>query len=173
MYLTDDGLPADGTNQQVLSNGSSTAVPYYAGPDEGFYWHIERMIIYIEDTGAPKITEYGSATALTNGVRLYETRGGVAGTEIKDFMGGITAKANADWASFCFDISLSAPGSGNGVVLVRWTFGKAGAPIVLGGARQDKLVILNQDNLSATLIDHRFFIQGIQTNDPHSIPSGS
>ncbi len=170
-YLTDDGLAADGTNQQVLGDGGSTAVPYYAGPAAGKYWHIERMIVYIEDGTFPKISEYGSTGALTNGIRLYETHGGVSGPIEVDLMGGLTAKKNADWASFCFDISLSQPGSGNGIVVARWTFGRAGAPLVLAGSHDDKLVLLNQDAMAA-LVDHRIFIQGIETIDPHTIPSG-
>jgi len=165
-YLTDDGLVADGTNQVIVSDGSSTAVPYYAGPASGFYWHIERMIIYIEDVGAPKITEYGSAAALTNGMRLYVTRGGAAGAETLDVMGGGVAKANSDWASFCYDVTLSAPGSGNGIALFRWTFGHSGDSIVLDGARGDKLVLLNRDQLNV-LIDHRCHIHGVETTDPH------
>ncbi len=168
-YLTDDGLVADGTNQVVVSDGSSVNVPYYAGPDSGEYWHIERMIIYIEDGAAsPKITEYGAATALSNGLRLYVTRGGPAGVETLDLMGGGTVKSNGDWASFCYDVQLSQPGSGNGVVSARWTFGHSGESIILSGARNDKLVLLNRDQLNV-LVDHRFHIHGVESHDPHPI----
>lgn len=162
-YLTDDGLVADGSNEKVISASGDL---YYAGPAEGKYWHIERMLVYIEDGTAPKINEYGGATALTNGHKLNVLRGGASGAVITDLLGGITIKSNGDWGSLCYDLSLSNPGSGNGVVLVRWTFGKSGSPLVLSGAREDKLVLQTQDALNA-LVDHRFMIQGVETNDPH------
>jgi hypothetical protein len=165
-YLTDDGLVADGTNQQMAVDGT-TPVRFYAGPAAGEYWHVERLLLYIEDGTAPKITEYGAATALTNGVRLYVTRGGPTGIEIVDLMGGFVAKSNADWKSFCYDVDLSNPGSGNGVVAGRWTLSKAGAPVVLDGSRDDKIVALVQDNLTA-LVDHRIFLQGQSKNHPHT-----
>jgi len=168
-YLTDDGLAADGTNQVVTSDGSSIAVPYYAGPASGKYWHLERMIIYIEDgASGPKITEYGANVALTNGLRLCITRGGPSGVITLDLMDGSTAKANSDWASFCYDVRLSQPGSGNSVVVARWTFGHSGESIILSGDREDKIVLLNQDQLNV-LVDHRFHIHGVESNDPHPI----
>lgn len=170
-YLTDDGLDADGTNQKVLTDGSVTPVPYFAGPEAGKYWHISRLIMYIEGVTSPKVTQYGSTAALTNGMRLFHTSGGATGAELKDFMGGLTAKTNADWSSFCFDVNLSQPGQGNGIVVGRWTFEKAGTPVILDGNKDDKLVLLNQDDLSSSLIDHRFFIQGVETNDPHPLPA--
>lgn len=169
-YLTDDGLMADGTNQKVLTNGSVTPVRYFVGPAAGKYWHVARLIIYMEDGTGPKVSEYGSATALTNGMRLIHTSGGADGKELKDFMGGLTAKSNADWSSFCFDVNLTQPGAGNGVVVGRWTFGKSGTPVILDGNKDDKIVLINQDDLSANLIDHRFFIQGVETIDPHPLP---
>ena len=162
-FLTDDGLVSDGTNELVIS---ASADKYYAGPSVGKYWHIERMIIYMEDGTAPKINEYGSTGALTNGCLLRTTRGGPDGVETLDLLGGIVVKTNGDWASLCYDIDLSIPGSGNGVVLVRWTFGRAGQPIVLDGARGDKIVLQTQDAMNA-LVSQRFMIQGVETNIPH------
>ena len=165
-HLTDDGLVGDGSNYLITSDGSSTAVPYYAGPVEGKYWHIERMLIFIEDAGAGTISQYGSATALTNGLTLDVRQGGPSGPSVLDLTDGAPVKSNGDWAHHCYDISLSAPGSGNGVVLVRWTFGKSGAPLILSGARNEKLVLENNDQLNV-LIKHTAIIQGVEDNDPY------
>ncbi len=165
-HLTDDGLVGDGTNYLIVGDGGSTAVPYYAGPATGKYWHIERMLIFIEDVGAPKISEYGSATALGNGLTLDVRRGGAGGSSILDLTDGARIKSNGDWAHHCYDISLTQPGSGNGVVPVRWTFGKSGQPLVLDGAKAEKLVLENNDQLNV-LISHTAIIQGYETNVPH------
>lgn len=163
-FLTDDGLISDGTNELVTS---ASADKYYAGPAAGKYWHIERMIIYIEDGTAPKINEYGAAGARTNGNLFYVTRGGPDGVKTLDLLGGVVVKTNGDWGSLCYDISLTIPGSGNGVVLGRWTFGKSGAPLVLDGAREDKIVLQTQDAMN-DMVSQRFMLQGIETNIPHN-----
>jgi len=162
-YLTNDGLVADGTNEKVIS---ASADKYYAGPADGEYWHITRMIIYIEDGTSPKINEYGAASALSNGCLLRTTRGGPDGIETLDLLGGIAVHSNGDWASLCFDIDLSIPGSGNGVVIVRWTFDKAGEPVILHGSRGDKIVLETRDAMNA-LVDHRFMLQGHTSDMPH------
>jgi hypothetical protein len=161
-YLTDDGLVADGTNDDMHVDGSSTTVPFYIGPPSGKYWDIHRMIIFIQDGGAGKVGDYGSITGgLTNGMTVHVHTGGIGGTDILDLLDGETIKTNGEWISICYDVTIAQPGAGDTYVGARWTFEKSGVPLRLSGHRNEVLIVDVNDNLTA-LVDHRAFIQGVE-----------
>ena len=159
-FLTNDGLVAGATNSDM----TTTTDKYYAGPADGKYWVIHRGMLYIEDNGTSTPSTYGSATALTNGTKLYTTVGGVDGAENIDLFGGATMKANGNWGGICYDLTLTTGfGGGNDIIQSRYTYSKAGKPIILRGSRDEKIVMNIQDDLSA-LVVHTYMIQGYETN---------
>jgi hypothetical protein len=161
-HLTDDGLVADDTNSNANVNGAVTAVPFYAGPPAGKVWDIHRMLVLIEDDAVITADNYGGISALANGCTLKIHRDGPSGPEVLDLMDNHAATNNASWGHFCYDITNHSFGSGSNFVVVRWTFAKAGEPLRLVGANDDKLVLLVQDDLS-TLVEHTFIIQGLES----------
>lgn len=158
-YLTNDGTASNG----VKSEMATTADKYYITLDQHEYAIIARMILYIEDDGNGKISDYGAGLALTNGVRLYVTSGGPDGPEVLDLMGGQQVQTNGEWAGMCYDMQITTPGAGNTVVAVRWTFAKAGKSLILSGHNNHTLVMETQDDLSG-LLSHTAFIHGYRAD---------
>ena len=159
-YLTDDGLAPDGTNESMVV---STATDFYRGPAEGKVWYIERALFYIEDATAT-LSTYGGISALTNGCGFKVRSGGVNGQEELDLLDGHPIKKNGDFGAVCYDVAINGPGSGNNMVLVRWTFGKAGAPLKLQGAKNQVLVWEINDSMTG-LVEAHVVILGLEDND--------
>jgi hypothetical protein len=135
----------------------------YSGAAEEFLYvaarpvEIHRMVVTIEDTVGMQAEEYGNlGAALTNGVVV----------EIRDendnvlvvLTGQDPVHTNAEWGSHCYDVDLKTWGSGDELLLVRWTFEKKGEPVQLDTGQ--KLVVRLNDNFTG-LLQHRFFAQGI------------
>lgn len=155
-FLTDDGLIADGTNQDM----TGTTDKYYIGPPEGEYWVLHRAIVYIEDNGNMTVATYGTQSVLSSGCKFYTTSGGANGTVNVDLLGGLTLKNNGGWAGVCYDMDIkTALGGGNDICVARYTFGKSGVPLILSGATEDKIVFHVQDDLTS-IIAHTIKIQG-------------
>jgi len=159
-FLTDDGLVGDGTNSTIISDGSSTAVPYYTGPPSGKIWEVHRIIVYIEDAGNATSSTYGVLSGLTNGFDL-EHRVGVAGTVVQDLLDGTSVKNNGNWGRYAYDIFYQSAGGGNSTISIRWTFSKTGVPLILRGHRSEKLVFTNNDAL-AGLVDHTVMLHAVE-----------
>lgn len=69
-HLTDDGLPTDGTNQDMRVNGSTTPVNFYIPAASGADRYIATLVFTIADSGA-SLNQFGSISALTNGCHLF------------------------------------------------------------------------------------------------------
>lgn len=142
------------------ANGDYSVTPatFSYGPGAGVNWIIERMIIYIADTGAFSADEYGNTgSALSNG---YDVKIVDSGGDIKTLNGSRPFTTNGDIGAVCYDVNnIGSGSSGADAILVRWTFSKAGAPIRLLGDNGGKISITFSDNLSA-LTAHTFFIDG-------------
>ena len=160
-HLTDDGQVADGTNNNANANGVITPVDYFAGPAEGKVWEIERMIVKIQDDSQFTAAKYGGIDTLANGVHVGLHYSGKDGPQVLDLLDGSNITGTAEWSAHCHDVKVFTFGAGDNYVSVRWTFGKAGEPIVLHGYHKDKIVVTIRDDLS-TLVDHSFVIQGIE-----------
>jgi hypothetical protein len=163
-HLTDDGLVGDGTNQAANVNGASTAVKLWSGPADGKIWHIERMIILVEDNAVFNAQNYGGVATLANGVTVQRKSGGATGTVEQDLLDGTTVKSGVGWAAHCYDYTYHQHGSGDNFFVVRWTFGKSGKPLKLDGGNTDVLVATINDDLS-TLVAHHFIIQGVEYDE--------
>ncbi len=141
----------DGSTVNANGDYSITATDfkYTATKDDT---RIERMIIYIEDTGI-QTGRYGGSTAVTNGVKTFVSRNSVKTYLHPD----LPVTSNGEWSSLCYDVSWLNFGSGNDAIIVRWTFGKSGTPIVLKTG--DEIGVELNDDFTA-LVQHIFTIQG-------------
>ncbi len=159
-YLDTNG---NGTGtKDAVGNYSGAEEIFYLKPADGEFMQVNRLIITVRDTGAMDAANYGSTSPLTTGVvvREHSDDSGV----IVDWTDGVPIKKNADWGSHCYDADVKTWGAGDEFLLVRWTFGASGLPMLLDGSRGDKLeVVLNDDftGTGAGLNEHRFLAQGV------------
>ncbi len=119
---------------------------------------VHRMIAYIQDTGNFSVSTYGNGITLANGLRLLVRK--ADDSLIQAIDGGTPIQANADWSSLCYDINYHSFGVGDNALAVRWTFSRAGAPILIDGTLGEYLVMELNDDFSS-LTDHTFCAQGI------------
>ena len=148
-----------------LTNGVTIhAVGNYAAAVEQFKYsptrkvELHRLITYIQDTGNFSVSTYGNGVILTNGIRVVVRH--ADDTLIQAIDGGEPIKANADWSSLCYDINYHSFGVGDNALAVRWTFERAGAPILIDGTLGEYLAVELNDSF-LTLTDHTFNVQGI------------
>jgi hypothetical protein len=169
-HLTDDGLAGDGTNWDMNVDGSITPVPFYAGPTTQM-WAIARMIVLIEDNGTVTAANYGAiAGGLTNGLTVQVREGGPTGAVLHDLLDGDNIDSNMAWAEHSYDAEPATFGSGNNFFKVRWTFSRAGMPLILDSFRTEKLVVTVRDDLTP-LVSHQIGIQGIIIEHPQHLVS--
>ncbi len=148
-----------------LSNGATIhAVGNYAGAVEQFKYtptkrvEVHRLITYIQDTGNFSVSTYGNGVVLTNGIRVVARH--ADDTPIQFLDGGTPVQSNADWSSLCYDINYHSFGVGDNALAVRWTFSRAGAPILIDGTLGEYLAVELNDSFLA-LTDHTFNVQGV------------
>jgi hypothetical protein len=133
------------------------ATDYVIEPPEDEVWDVHRLLVMIEDAGAFDAAKYGNAIDLTNGITLQiENAAGVINQIIPTYH---PVKANADWGEWCYDVDVKSWGTGNEVMLVRWTFAKGGTTIKLSGKRGEKLVVTLNDDFTG-LVEHHMTVQG-------------
>ena len=153
-FLDTDG---DGTGTtSAVGNYSSAADDFYVQAPANYTYHIERMIVSIEDTSGMIAGGYGdTGAALTNGISLLIAEGA---TTLQNLTPA-PIKTNAQWGVYCYDVDIKEWGTTptNELLLVRWTFSKSGKPISLRSGQ--KLVIRVNDDLTG-LLSHRFLVQG-------------
>jgi hypothetical protein len=157
-HLTDDNLPGDGSNYSMNVNGVITPKKFYIQPASGFL-AIFRLIITIEDNAVITADGYGGISTLANGVTLQICGGGPNGPVILDLLDGDPIQSVIDLGEHSYDIAEHTFGAGNNFVLARWTFAKAGRPLVLDANVGDALVATVNDDLTA-LVKHQFHVQG-------------
>lgn len=149
-------LREEGGSRNAAVNGSSTPVLFeYTSTEDTV--EVARLIISIVDSGTFDAEKYGNGLVLTNGIKLevINSEGGV----VLDLLDGEEIKTNADWQAMCFDFHYNDIGTGDNVAVMRWTFERAGEPLLL--PEGSKLRITVQDNLTG-LTAHYFQLQGIQ-----------
>ncbi len=152
-----DGSGVKNTN---LDHSSVQGI-YRIAPPAASVFRVTRMIISLEDATGFSTAEYGNlGIALANGigVRIHD------GTStVLDLMDGIPVKTNGAWGRLCYDVNLSTFGTGNEMLLVRWTFDKSGMPLRLDGDQTQELQVTIDDNLTG-LISQYFQVQGYAEN---------
>jgi hypothetical protein len=127
------------------TNGSVTPTHFCVSPPTGVTWDITRIIGSIEDDAAMDSSTFGGLTSLSNGLVLRVTDG--ASKNIFVFYN------NGGFAERAFDTKYDDRRSPQSVYgfSYRRTFGgqdKKGVVVRLHGDTQDKLEIINQDDLT-------------------------
>ena len=139
---------------------SSTVEKFTFVVPSGREAEIERMLVYIEDAGAPTAGKYGWNLVLANGIKVYIRD--AADAIVADLTPDRAVFTNADWAALCYDVAVLDWGVASSIntVAVRWTFAKSGAPLYLKGRDGHYLSVELNDDFTG-LTSHRFLIQGI------------
>jgi hypothetical protein len=157
-HLTDDNLPGDGSNFSMNVDGSSVAKRFYIQPASEIL-ALYRIIIVIEDNAVITADGYGGESTLTNGIDLAIKSGGPTGTVELDLLDGDPIKSVIDLGEHSYDVSEHTFGAGNNFVLARWTFSKAGRPLILQARNNEALVLTINDDLTG-LVKHQAHVQG-------------
>ncbi len=146
----------DGSGTKNMGVAADT---YYLTPQGVDIMVCERAIISMVDA-LITAAKYAGITALTTGITLQVER---ATVQILDLMNGVPVKNTAGWTRQCYDGNQQAFGSGDDTYSARWTFGKAGFPIVLDGSKSDRLALVVPDALTG-ITAHYVQIQGFYAN---------
>lgn len=121
---------------------------------------VERIIIYVRDTGSFDTGTYGNAITLTKGLELaVKTSDGTTTIDLTPF----PVKTSGDWAALCHDVTRNGWGAGDEFLTARWTFTKFsdGVGIVLNDG--ESLVLTANDDFD-DLVSHRVTCQGYRTS---------
>ena len=155
--------PRDRISAFLTAGGTARAIGDYSSTPTRFTWTplpgriglIHRMIISIEDAGAFDAAKYGNNIVLTGGIKL-SVRKVADDSQVHDYTAG-KVYTNSDWAARAFDADVKSWGVGNEILVVRWTFTRAGSPIVI----DDSLYLsIDLEDDFTELVNHRFKIQG-------------
>jgi len=147
--------------------GLTDVIGNYAGAEEIFFiqppiseiYVLHRLIIFYQDVGQMQPETYGNNITLTNGINLRKQDDNNTLINLNDSLPIIS---NADWARNCFDLTITDRGAGAGndnFLAARWSFDKAGTPIYLNGAANERFEMTFNDNFSG-LVQQRFTVQG-------------
>ena len=102
---------------EMIGDYSVTPETFSLGPAEKEVWQLQRLTVYIQDTGNFNVASYGNGITLTNGIELKLFEGE---TEIANFQTSSPIKSNADWGRFCFNNSYLNFGQGDNAFIARW-----------------------------------------------------
>ena len=114
VYLT------NGSTISAIGDYSSAVEQFIFSPVPNRTFVAHRMIVYIEDAGAPDSGFYGNSVVLTNGVSVVVRD--AADNLVVDVTGSEPVRTNAQWGALCYDVKTATFGQGNDAVMVRWTF---------------------------------------------------
>ena len=155
-YADDIG---DGSGvDNAIGDYSITPKSFKIAPAVGETFSVERMIVYIRDTGSFDADKYGNNITLTNGITIrVKTDIGGADTTHWDVTDNLPIKSNSGWKRLMHDELVSAYGIGDESVTYRYTFARDGSPIILEGDNGDELQIILNDNFTG-LVEHCFRI---------------
>ncbi len=149
----------------TVGNGTGTtdAIGDYSSTPQSFrisdstgWGEIHRIIIMLQDSGSFDMELYGNGLALTNGVRVFLKNGS---DEVIQEYTAFPILSNADWMGHCYDYAHSDIGQGDEVGSIRWTFSKAGQPVIVKFDQGEYLEVYLNDDFTG-LTHHRFTVQG-------------
>jgi hypothetical protein len=148
-------LRETGGSRDAAVNGSSTPEVFeWVAPEDQAL--ISRLIVSYVDTGTFDAALYGNGIILTNGIKVEVIE---ADDTVLDLLDAEPIKSNGDWQSLSYDFAYNDIGTGDNVATIRWTFSRAGRPLVLHAG--DRFRVTIQDDLTG-LTSHYFQIQGYQ-----------
>ena len=126
-------------------------------PSAGEVLRLERVIWFIRDTGSFKASGYGAvAGSLTNGIQVRVQNDGGTLVNLTSQEKIVT---NGGIGTYCYDVDVKTWGSGDEMLLARWTFAKAGYPLRLIGDNNERFELVLNDDFS-DLVHHAFHLQG-------------
>lgn len=157
-------LNGDGTGtKDLVGNYSGGAVYAHieCPADADFPYVLWRMIAAVGDTNGVTAEEYGNlGSPLSNGIEMVCRDPN--GVDILDMTDGFPITSNAEWGVPTYDVDLKTWGSGNELLLARWTFANFGTPLILPPGYSFGLVL--NDDFSG-LVRHFFTVQGFIANE--------
>lgn len=147
----DNAYTTSATVELVSSNLSSVAgtlaapITYKASPLSTEEWHVDRMIIHMEDNADMSDEEWaGTGAALTNGVQLFKTILSPAVTRRL-----ANWKTNGDISHTSFDTRYEdKSGGGLFALKARWSFNKHQITHEIEGVNGDVFGVLIQDDFT-------------------------
>lgn len=138
-------------------NGSSTSVLFYIQPPSDEKYILKRLTLHAIDGNWNNAALYGAlGGALSNGILIYvRNDSGI----IKEYTEFVKIKRTHDWSLLAGVDSINIGAATNDPFMVRWTFARGSADIILNGSNNERFVIEIQDNLTG-LVDQIVMIQG-------------
>lgn len=138
------------TRQQVI---------FYIQPGATERIVVTDLIAFLQDATSWDATEYGSGSALANGITVRKMTG--TSTLVEDITVGHPVQHNAEWTVIAHDRDRTAWGAGDEAMTMVIAFGHMGINpgLILDGSKSDRLEVLINDDLSG-LTDHRFLAHG-------------
>lgn len=152
-YLDTNG---NGTGTKNANLEFASPDIFYIQPPSGTIYYLNRMIISVGDTTGMTSSKYGNLAELGTGITFKVVDD--SGT-ILDLTDGIPVDTNASYGALCYDVDVKTWGSGNELLVTRWTFAKAGNPLKLRGSKNERLEVDLSDDMSA-LLSQYFLVQG-------------
>ncbi len=149
---------SNGSTNEVVGNYATPEIFKYEAPANEVVV-LNRLIVFIQDTGNFDAAKYGNGITLTNGIifRVQDDSGTVL-----DLTDSIAIKTNSDYSALCYDVTPFTFGVGDQCLSARWTFGRACGPLILQGSQRLEAVF--EDDFTG-LVRHTFMIQGCRVWD--------
>ena len=133
----------NGSNDNMAVDGSDTSVEFEIAPPSDEIWRVASWTLYIEDQKGFNITSYGANGALTNGMLIQGTFGGVTSNMLS-----YPIKTNGNIAATTNDVKLFTFGNDNDVLTAKWDFTSSGQFVRLDGSQGDKLTVVVRDDMT-------------------------
>lgn len=148
-------------NINAVGDYLASLTEFAIAPPAGKVFSIARMIVTVRDTGSFDSGSYGNGLTLVNGISVEKRTGVVNGASslVQSLTDPVKIETNTDWGSYCYDIGVSNFGQGDEVMLVRWTFARAGVALRLDGDANEYLAVRLNDDFTG-LVGHVFNMQG-------------
>lgn len=153
----------------INGNGTGTknATGDYSSSEEIFYiqpaadevFRIDRLIIWLRgEEGEIKWDWYIEEDPLTIGI---EVRVQDNSSTLVDLTNGVPIKTVQDLMRVCFDVEIVPKDATDDyqAAAAKWTFSKAGYPLRLVGANNERLEVVLNDDFNS-LDEHYFMVQG-------------
>lgn len=145
---------------------SGSSVNYWiTPPSDEVYW-IARLNVIMIDADFNRADRYGSTAGLTTGIAVHLEDDSL--NVIHDFT-PVRIKNITHWGLLAGNDTHIAGGAGADPLIVRWTFERSGAYLVIDGRLNHRLKMEIPDNLGAggaALDEHIVLAQGVRLKTP-------
>lgn len=121
----------DGTGTLDMATNHVAAASYKLTPGATSAFLVHRLLLSITDTGAFDANKFGNGLTPTNGIAVRVSDGAGVRSWLTDSNLPITT--NGRIGTYCYDVDVKTWGIGPEELLSRWTFEKAGRPLVIDG----------------------------------------